>query len=54
MTDHRLGRTVHSVDGFLSGCGLLEGLVAELQALEEAKALDALTHKLSDELQHNS
>ncbi len=47
MTDHQLGWTAHGVEEFLSGGTQLEELLAEMQALEEAKALDALTRGLA-------
>lgn len=46
VSDHRLGQTLHGVEEFLSGGSHLEALLTELQAWEEAKALDTLTHRL--------
>ena len=43
MTDHRLGWTLHGVEGFLEGGERLAELIRELRALEEAEGLARLS-----------
>lgn len=45
MTDHRVGWTVHGVEGFLEGGGRLAELIGELCALEEAEELARLSQE---------
>lgn len=45
VTDHRVGWTVHGVEGFLEGGGRLAELIGELRALEEAEELARLSQE---------
>ena len=48
MTDHRLGMTVSGVERLLAGGELLEEIVASLKEAEEAKHLEDLLVKFSE------
>ena len=42
VTDHRLGVSIHSVEEFMEGREPLEGVIAQLQAAAEARAISML------------
>ena len=47
MTDHRIGETVHGVEGFLQAGEMLESLISVLHAQHEAQALDEVTRQFT-------
>ena len=47
MTDHRLKKTVSGVAELLSGTSLLDRIISELHAQEEASSLANLAHEHS-------
>lgn len=42
VTDHRIGNTVHGVEEFLSGGEMLDGIIGQLRAKEEAELISKL------------
>ena len=42
VTDHRIGNTVHGVEDFMSGGEMLDGVIGQLRAKEEAELISNL------------